>query len=194
MQWKDVGNWLKDNAGKGAALVGSLASGNVPGAIAAGVSLISSATGTDDPERALEMLQTDPAVLLKLKELCYQNEEAVRGHLEEMTRLQLEDEQKRHSETQQTIRSGDNALDQEIRRVRPFKIVLPFARALMAYCLGSWVFQAFTGQDIFSWDIAFLMASPVWAYMGLREVGKGIESITGKSVGDVVKLPNILKK
>ena len=42
MNWKDVGAWVKKNAGPGAALVGSLVTGNVPGAVAAGVSIISS--------------------------------------------------------------------------------------------------------------------------------------------------------
>ena len=30
MNWTDVGSWIKDNAGTGAALVGSLLTGNVP--------------------------------------------------------------------------------------------------------------------------------------------------------------------
>lgn len=38
--WGKVGGWLKDNAGTGAALVGSLLTGNAPGAIAAGISLV----------------------------------------------------------------------------------------------------------------------------------------------------------
>lgn len=31
--WSKVGDWLKDNAGSGAALVGSLVTGNVPATI-----------------------------------------------------------------------------------------------------------------------------------------------------------------
>lgn len=30
MEWRDVGDWLKSNAGTGAALVGSLLTGNIP--------------------------------------------------------------------------------------------------------------------------------------------------------------------
>ena len=37
MNWAEVGKWLKENAGIGATLVGSLLTGNVPGAVAAGV-------------------------------------------------------------------------------------------------------------------------------------------------------------
>lgn len=80
MSWGEVGDWIKNNAGKGAALVGSLLMGNVQGAIAAGVSLVSGATGTDDPAQALASLQSDPAALIKLKELYYQNEADVRRH------------------------------------------------------------------------------------------------------------------
>ena len=39
MSWSKVGEWLKGNTGTGASLVGSLVTGNVPAAIAAGVSL-----------------------------------------------------------------------------------------------------------------------------------------------------------
>jgi hypothetical protein len=53
MDWKDVGDWLQKNAGTGAALVGSLLVGNVPGAVAAGVSLVASASGHATPDAAL---------------------------------------------------------------------------------------------------------------------------------------------
>lgn len=74
MNWTDVGSWLKNNAGTGAALVGSLLTGNVPGAVAAGVALVGSATGTNDPAKALAALQGDPATVLKLRELAVQEE------------------------------------------------------------------------------------------------------------------------
>lgn len=53
MEWRDVGDWLKNNAGPGAALVGSLLTGNIPGAIAAGVSLVGGATGEANPDKSL---------------------------------------------------------------------------------------------------------------------------------------------
>ena len=37
MNWSDVGDWIIGNAGNGFSLVGSLLTGNVAGAIAAGV-------------------------------------------------------------------------------------------------------------------------------------------------------------
>lgn len=80
MDWKDVGAWIKDNAGAGAALVGSLLTGNIPGAVAAGVSLVSGATGEATPDKALLALQGDPATVLKLRELALQDEASIREH------------------------------------------------------------------------------------------------------------------
>ena len=65
MDWSSVGDWIKGNAGSGAALVGSLLTGNIPGAVAAGMSLVSGATGTDNPSDALMQLQTNPDAMLK---------------------------------------------------------------------------------------------------------------------------------
>ena len=52
-KWSAVGGWLKDNAGTGAVLVGSILTGNVPAAVAAGAALVSSATGESDPAKVL---------------------------------------------------------------------------------------------------------------------------------------------
>lgn len=100
MNWSDVGGWIKENAGTGAALVGSLLTGNVPGAVAAGVSLVSGATGSDDPSKALATLKSNPESIVKLKELAYKNEESIRKHLEEMIRIDLEELQVRTKDTQ----------------------------------------------------------------------------------------------
>ena len=97
--------------GTGAALVGSLLTGNIPGAVAAGVAMVSSATGTDNPTEALEAFKSDPQTVVRLKELAVQEQDSIRKHLEEMTRLQLEDAQRAHTETQNTIRAGDVAED-----------------------------------------------------------------------------------
>lgn len=164
--WGKVGEWIKGNAGSGVALVGSLLTGNVPGAIAAGISMVSSATGTDDPARALEMLQGNPETMLKLKELYYRNEEDVRSHLEEMTRLDLEDKQKAHDTTQETIRGGDKAEDPFVRRTRPAQSWLSL--------LGAF-FYVFSSETVDIAVLGILMALP-FSYAGLRQIGKGIDS------------------
>ena len=168
MNWQDVGNWLKGNAGTGAALVGSLLTGNVHGAVAAGMALVSSATGTTDAAAALQALQTDPATMIRLKELAMQDEASIREHVRAMAEMELLDIQAAHSTTQATIQSGDNAEDSFVRRTRPGQSWLSLFAAL-AY--------VFTRDDP-SMEIVTLLLTLPWAYAGLRQVGKGIESYT----------------
>jgi hypothetical protein len=165
MSWSKVGDWLKDNAGSGVALVGSLVTGNVPAAIAAGVSLISSATGTNNPDAALQVLQSDPTAMLKLKELYYQNEEQVRQHIETMHRLELEDAQAEHHETQETIRAGDKSEDRLVRWTRPLQSWFSLISAFI------YVFDGGSDTTI----IGLLLTLP-WAYAGLRQIGKGFDT------------------
>ena len=169
MNWQDVGDWLKGNAGTGAALVGSLITGNVPGAIAAGVALVSSATGTTDAAAALQALQTDPATLVRLKELALQEEASIREHLREVLKLELADAQAEHETTQKTIVSGDNADDIVVRRTRPLQSWMSLCAALayVGYCTA-------TPLPIDVTVLGLLLTLP-WAYAGLRQIGKGID-------------------
>ena len=169
MNWSEVGSWIKDNAGTGAALVGSLLTGNVPGAIAAGVALVSGATGTNDPAAALTALQTDPETLVRLKELTYKNEDSIRGHIESMERARLEDLQAEHHETQETVRAGDQADDRLVRWTRPGQSWLSLAAAV------AYVFTV----DAPDFTLLGLMLTLPWAYAGLRQVGKGIDTVKG---------------
>lgn len=167
MDWKDVGDWLKQNAGTGAALVGSLLTGNVPGAIAAGVSLVSGATGEAMPDKALTALQHDPAALLKLRELALQDEASIREHIRAMTELELKDRQSEHEETGRTIRSGDNASDRFVRWTRPGQSWVSLLVAL-AYAVS----RAEPNLEL----LMILLALP-WAYAGLRQIGKGFDAM-----------------
>lgn len=179
MNWSDVGGWLKDNAGSGVAMVGSLLTGNYPAAIAQGAALIAKATGTDDPQKALEALQTDPNVMLRLRELAVQEAESIREHHREMKRMELQDEQRRHEVTQQTVRAGDAATDEKLRWVRP-DMAQQSWKATVAYCLVSAVTHAFTDSSIFMIEIAGLLSAPAFAYLGLRTYDKrNIAKFTG---------------
>jgi hypothetical protein len=167
MSWSDVGQWLKGNAGTGAALVGSLLLGNVQGAVAAGVALVSSATGTSDPTEALNALQSDPATVLRLRELAIENEKSIRDHIENMTRLELEskqadlaDKQEEHKETGRTIRNAD-VLTNGIQWVRPSHATVSLIAA---------IYYAFTTAPVFE-ILAALLVLPV-GYSGLRQIGK----------------------
>jgi hypothetical protein len=161
MNWSGVGEWIKGNSGTGAALVGSLLTGNVPGAVAAGVSLVSGATGTTDPAEALASLQTNPETMIRLKELVVENDQNIRKHIEEMTRLDLEDQQKAHHETQETIRAGDKSEHWLNRATRPGQSWCSLIAAL-AYSFGN-------SPDILI--LSALLTLP-FTYAGLRQTSK----------------------
>lgn len=170
MDWSNVGEWLKNNAGAGASLVGSLLTGNVPGAVAAGVALVSGATGTTDPKKALVALQTDPATVVRLRELALQDEASIREHIRTMHAAELADAQAQHKETQETIRAGDRAEDRFVRWTRPGQ---SWASLIATF--------SYVGL-IQSPDLAIVMAllTLPWAYAGLRQVGKGIDAVMAR--------------
>lgn len=167
MSWNDVGNWLKNNATAGASLVGSLLIGNVQGAVAAGVALVSSATGTTDPEQALLSLQNDPTTMIRLRELAIQEEASIREHIREVTALELADKQSEHTTQQHTIQVGDTAEDEYVRRTRP-KMARQSYIALIAYCAGCFLFYAHSDKNLFDLALAGLLSSPALGYIGMR--------------------------
>ena len=167
MQWTDVGDWLKANGGTGAALIGALLTGNIPGAVAAGVSLVTTATGQGDPAAALSQLQQDPATVVKLRELANQEQASIREHVRAMTELQLKDEQAEQHETQETIRAGDRAEDRFVRWTRPGQSWIS---------LGAAIAYAFSRPAPSVEVLMFLLTLP-WAYAGLRQIGKGVDAL-----------------
>jgi len=172
VDWGKVGAWLKDNAGAGVGLVGSLLVGNIPGAIAAGVAMVSSATGTTDPSKALQALQTDPATLVRLKELAQQEDASVREHIRAMAELQAQDAQAAQAEQQQTIRAGDVASDEYVRRTRP-RMARQSWYAGAAYIIG---FEALKAAGLFQAgavvELAMILLAPAAAYIGFRSWDK----------------------
>jgi hypothetical protein len=170
MNWQEVGNWLKSNAGTGATLVGSLLTGNVPGAVAAGVSLVSSATGQADPQKALEALQS-PETMLKLRELAVQEESSIREHIRAMEEARLKDEQAAHKEQQDTIRNGDGANDEYVRHTRP-KMARQswYATAGFVVLMESAKMAGFGAGA--NWELAMLLMAPAGAYIGFRSLDK----------------------
>ncbi len=171
-KWAQVGGWLKANAGPGAALVGSLLTGNVPGAVAAGVALVTGATGEAEPAKVLERLQTDPATVIRLKELAIQDEASIREHIRAMAEIDAKDAQAEHAEQQQTIRSGDNSADEYVRRTRPLMARQSWY-ATAAYVIG---FEALKAAEVFKvgavLELALLLLGPAAAYLGFRSLDK----------------------
>ena len=146
--------------------------GNVPGAVAAGVALVGSATGTNDPAKALAALQGDPATVLKLRELAVQEEASIREHIRTMEEMRLKDEQAAHEQQQLTIRGGDTAQDEYVRHTRPMMARQSWY-ATMAYVIG---FEGLKAADVFktgaSWDLAMIIITPAAAYLGFRSLDK----------------------
>jgi hypothetical protein len=179
MKWSDVGQWLQQHAGTGAALVGSLLTGNVPGAVAAGVALVSSATGHAAPDQALQALQQDPATVIRLRELAIQEQDSIREHIRAIAELEAKDRQAEHEQTQQTIRSGDNAEDVVVRRTRPLQ---SWASLLAAFGYVAW--REGSGAEI-SVEVLMILLTLPWAYAGLRQIGKGVDTWGAARAGKV---------
>lgn len=177
--WRKVGDWLKDNATDGAALVGSLLTGNVAGAVAAGIGMVSSATGSDKPNEVLARLQNDPSTVIRLKEIALEDQKSIRAHIEAIERLKIEDAQHSHETTQNTIRNGDNAEDIVVKRTRPLQTWL----ALIAAISYMFICSANDSWEFSIEAMLMLMVLP-YTYFGLREVGKGILNVvTNKAKG-----------
>lgn len=181
MSWSKVGEWLKGNAGTGAALVGSLLTGNVPGAVAAGVALVGSATGTDDPVKALQSLQQDPATVIRLRELAVQEESSIRQHIQAIHEADLKDQQEAHRQQQETIRTGDTAEDEYVRHTRPMMARQSWY-ATAGYLIAFEGFKAFEVTQIgANFELAALLIAPAAAYLGFRTVDKagGFKALLG---------------
>lgn len=171
MDWSSVGKWIKSNAGTGTTLIGSLLTGNVPGALAAGISLVSGATGTDDPAKALRALQHDSGTMVKLKEMYYKDEDNIRKHLAEVKKLELEDAQKAHSEQQTTIREGDKATDEYVRRTRPMMARQSWYGTLF-YVISTELIGLWDIGSGASMELAMVLIAPASAYIGFRTYDK----------------------
>jgi hypothetical protein len=161
VNWSDVGSFLKQNKAGVTGLVGSLLTGNVVGAVSAGASMVAQATGTTDPDQALATLQSNPDALVRLEEIAAAREAEVNRHLESVMALELQDKQRSHSETQATIRNGDNA-EGGVKYVRPTHATLSLIAAIY--------YGLFTESPDLLVISAFLTLPT--AYAGLREIGK----------------------
>ncbi|NVP03171.1 hypothetical protein HWA77_23475, partial [Photobacterium damselae subsp. damselae] len=78
-----------------------------------------------------------------------------------------EDEQQSHLQTQSTIREGDNAADEYVRHTRP-KMARQSWMVTALYVLVFSLMEALGKGTGPSLDIALMLLSPAWAYLGLR--------------------------
>jgi len=106
MNWSAIGQ----SVAKVAPLIGSLLGGPAGGAVGA---MVANAMGVDNnPAAVASVLQADPAVLTRIRELEL-------THAAELQRMQIEAETARLSEINQTIRAEAASLDPYVRRWRP---------------------------------------------------------------------------
>jgi hypothetical protein len=162
MSWSKVGDWIKDNAGSGATLVGSLLTGNLPGAIAAGVSMVSGVTGTNDPDKALAALQGSPDLMLELERVRNARDAEINRHIETMALAELEDKKAEHETTAKVIVEGQKVATHWLEKsIRP------------AMALASMVFSGFYVQSPeASPALLAIVIGPCFAWMGLRTIDK----------------------
>lgn len=117
------------------------------------------------PELMLEIKKADNNFKLEMKRL--ENE---------LVLSKIEDIQAEHKQTQETIRNGDNATDEYIRRTRP-KMAKQSWNATVVYCLGSLLVNAFNAGDIFNVYIAGFLSAPAFSYLGLRTGDKFADAL-----------------
>ncbi|EJG1589889.1 hypothetical protein CIF47_RS07285 [Vibrio parahaemolyticus] len=131
-----------------------------------------------------EMQKLPPESLVELERVKAEMQKEVTRRQE----ISLQDKQKEHEQTQLTIRNGDNATDERVRRTRP-----DIARSsFWMMCLYVFAFEALSakgfgdGADIY---VALTIGAFAYAYFGLRTVD-GFAPYS-KSSGD--KVSGVLK-
>ncbi|EOX4942102.1 hypothetical protein ACFLJY_000739 [Vibrio alginolyticus] len=112
-----------------------------------------------------EMQKLPPESLVELESIKAEMQKEVTRRQE----ISLQDKQKEHEQTQLTIRNGDNATDERVRRTRP-----DIARSsFWMMCLYVFAFEALSakgfgdGADIY---VALTIGAFAYAYFGLRTV------------------------
>jgi TolA-binding protein len=106
---------------------------------------------------------TDPAALVELQKLKNEMEKEQTRRQE----LQLADRQSEQHETQETIRSGDNATDTYVRNTRPLM-------ARQSWYVTALYVLAFEGLKVAGYGdgadlgMVAMLSTPAWAYLGLR--------------------------
>lgn len=156
---------VKQYVGSAAPVVGSLLGG--PAGSATG-SLVASWLGVEDnPEKVLERLQTDPQAMVEIKRMESQERQQLRELEHQAALAKLADRQHQHEQQQETIRNGDSAEDEYVRRTRP-KIARRAFYFGFAYIAMFELLAVFGHGDGASWEIAGMFLAPTLAYMGFR--------------------------
>ncbi|MEZ8102131.1 hypothetical protein [Vibrio bivalvicida] len=125
-----------------------------------------------------------PEALVDLERIKLEMEKEVTRRME----LDLSDKQAEHRETQTTIRAGDVAEDEYVRRTRPWgcRVSLYAAIVYIFVFEGLEAFNKGTGAN---WEIAAGLMMPFLTYLGWRSADKrGMTKGTGTMMGDALAL------
>ena len=183
MNWSEVGDFIKDNAGNGAALIGTLLTGGTGPAIAAAISMVSSATGTNDPEQALQALSDKPELMVKLEQIRLQRATEIDKHIETMELARINDRQKEHQATSNLMIEGQKVASSGFEKK---------SRPAMAWlCLVSTIVYGFYALvNNLTPDLIVLgtISGGYLAWMGLRSIDKRIEAKNLPQVNTVGKI------
>ncbi|MBE8812452.1 hypothetical protein F3H66_02660 [Serratia marcescens] len=156
------------------ALFGS-ASAKTADTVAGMVEAVNSAVNPQDRQRVLEqkLASLPPEQFVQLESLKTELEKIQA----ERERNRFADQQAAHHEQQETIRNGDNAVDDYVRRTRPLMARLSLYSSI-AYVLLLAVGQqaaaiATAAGHVLTmpapdWDIALMLATPALGYLGFR--------------------------
>lgn len=160
---RSIGSWFGSDAAKAADSVAEI------------VETVNSAVSPQDQQRVLEqkLAQLPPEQLVKLEGLKVQLEQFQL----ERDKARLADQQAAHHEQQETIRNGDDSVDEYVRRTRPLMArlslyssviyVLLMAIGQQAAAIATAMGHAMTMPEP-DWDIALMLATPALGYLGFR--------------------------
>jgi hypothetical protein len=105
MNWKDVGNFVKDAAPK----IGGLLTNPVGTVIEIGVDALTGKLGTDrNPQAVMEKLQNDPDALARVREAEL-----------DLEKLKVQADMNRDTQAAENIRTEATSEDEYVRRTRP---------------------------------------------------------------------------
>ncbi|CNE96147.1 TPA: hypothetical protein ACGE8N_000514 [Yersinia enterocolitica] len=139
------------------------------------VESINQAVNPEDRQRILEqkLANLPPEQFVQLEALKVQLQQIELDR----QKMVLADGQAEHHETQETIRNGDNAVDEYVRRTRPLMARLSLYSSIFYVLLLSIGLQAASvasaaGHLIVmpepDWNIALMLATPALGYLGFR--------------------------
>lgn len=140
------------------------------------IDLAKTVTGTSDGDAAVAALAQNPAAALQFKL-------AVLASQTELEKAHLADAQAEQHEQQETIRGGDQAVDEYVRRTRP-SMARQSWYATGAYLIGMELLHAFGyAKEGAVVEIAMLLVAPAGAYMGFRTWDKRNEALASLTGG-----------